>query len=107
MNEIDAMLTAAETDTAEPDNKEAFEIQICNKLTGATEPAPVYPGNTLGQIAEGYGSLIGIKAANKKLIFYNESVTPKRSTSDQSITVQQFSLTAGSTLGISDEGSVA
>lgn len=107
MNEVDAMLTAAETDTPEADNKEAFEIQLCNKLTGLKESVPVYGSNTLGQIAEGYGSLIGIKTANKKLIFYNESATPKRSTSDQAVTVRQFGLTAGNTLSISDEGSVA
>ena len=108
MNEIDAMLQNKDAETnGAANNKEAYEIKICHKITGAKEVVPVYGTNTLGQVVQGYGELIGLKSENNKFLFYNEKATPKRSTSDQNVTVAEFDIGPGDTLGISDEGSVA
>ena len=107
MNEIDTMLNNKDAQTAPANDKEAFEIKICNKITGAKEVVPVYGSNTLGQVVQGYGQLIGLKSENNKFLFYNEKATPKRSTSDQNVTIAEFGIGAGDLLGISDEGSVA
>lgn len=107
MNEIDTMLNNKDAQNAPANDKEAFEIKICNKITGAKEVVPVYGSNTLGQVVQGYGQLIGLKSENNKFLFYNEKATPKRSTSDQNVTIAEFGIGAGDLLGISDEGSVA
>lgn len=104
MNEIDAMLHKKGAEANEP---AVFEIKICHKITGAKDTVPVYGTNTLGQVVQGYGELIGLKSENKKFLFYNEQSKPKRSTSDQNVTIAEFGIGAGDTLGISDEGSVA
>lgn len=104
MNEIDAMLHKKGADTNEP---AVIEIKICHKITGAKDTVPVYGTNTLGQVVQGYGELIGLKSENNKFLFYNEQSKPKRSTSDQNVTIAEFGIGAGDTLGISDEGSVA
>ena len=105
MNEVDAMLQ--ENPAPATDDKEAFYIRIQNKVTGITKPFPVYATNTLGQILHGYGEDIGLKPQDKKYYFYNEQVTPKRSTSNQKTTIAEFAIGPDDTLGISDEGSVA
>ncbi|MBR3974212.1 MAG: hypothetical protein IKJ99_09735 [Oscillospiraceae bacterium] len=107
MSEIETMLQNKAAETVAANDKEAFEIKICHKITGATEAVPVYGSNTLGQVVQGYGTLIGLKAENNKFLFYNEQATPKRSTSDQNVTIAEFGIGPGDKLGISDEGSVA
>lgn len=107
MNEIDIMLNKKEAEAATVNPTEAFEIRIYHKLTTASESVPVFGSNTLGQVVQGYGHLIGLKSENNKFWFYNENTTPKRSVSDQSMTIEEFGLKPGDTLGISDEGSVA
>lgn len=107
MSEIDAMLRKKDAEAGTVTEKDAFEIKICHKITGAKEVVPVYGSNTLGQVVQGYGELIGLKSENNKFLFYNENTTPKRSTSDQSVTIAEFGIAPGNTLGISDEGSVA
>lgn len=108
MSEIDAMLQNKDAETnGAANDKEAYEIKICHKITGAKEVVPVYGTNTLGQVVQGYGELIGLKSENNKFLFYNEKSTPKRSTSDQNVTVAEFGIGPNDTLGISDEGSVA
>lgn len=107
MSEIDAMLQKKDAETGAANDKEAFEIKICHKITNAKEVVPVYGSNTLGQVVQGYGELIGLKSENNKFLFYNEKTTPKRSTSDQTVTIAEFGIGPGDTLGISDEGSVA
>lgn len=107
MNEVDAMLQKKAEEISTANDKEAYEIKICHKITGAKETVLVCGANTLGQIVQGYGELIGLKSENNKFLFYNEKVTPKRSTSDQSVTIAEFGIGPGDTLGISDEGSVA
>lgn len=107
MSEIDAMLQKKAAEASAASDKEVFEIKICHKITGAKEVVPVYGSNTLGQVVQGYGELIGLKSENNKFLFYNEKATPKRSTSDQNVTIAEFGIGPGDTLGISDEGSVA
>lgn len=107
MSEIDAMLQKKAAETSAANDKEAFEIKICHKITGAKDTVPVYGSNTLGQVVQGYGELIGLKSENNKFLFYNEKAMPKRSTSDQNVTIAEFGIGPGDTLGISDEGSVA
>lgn len=106
MNEIDEMLQK-KAEAGMANDKEAFDIKILHKITNAQDTVPVYGTNTLGQVVQGYGGLIGLKSENNKFLFYNEQVTPKRSTSDQKVTIAEFGIGPGDTLGISDEGSVA
>ncbi len=107
MSEIDAMLQKKDGEAIPANDKEAYEIKICNKITGAKEVVTVYGANTLGQVVQGYGQLIGLKSENGKFLFYNEKATPKKSTSDQSVTIAAFEIGPGDTLGISSEGTVA
>lgn len=107
MNEVDAMLQKKAAEARTVDDKQVFEIRIYHKITSAAEVVPVYGSNTLGQVAQGYGELIGLKAENNKFLFYNEKTTPKRSTSDQTTTIAEFGIGPGDTLGISDECQVA
>ena len=107
MNEIDAMLQKKAAETDATNDKDAFDIKIYHKITEESRMVPVYSSNTLGQVVQGYGHLIGLKAENGKFLFYNENVKPKRSTSTQSTTIADFGIGPGDTLGISDEGSVA
>lgn len=105
MNEIDAMLQN-KTDPV-PQESEAYEITIQHMLTNSKSLVPVYASNTLGQIALGYGDLIGLKTEKNMFKFYNMQSTPMRSISDMTKPLSQFGIGPGDTLGISDDGRVA
>lgn len=84
----------------------AFEIDLLNKVTGATYPqAAVYPTNTLGQVLKEYAVDIGVKPDECKVQFENKRTGD--STSDTNETVAGLGLQEGDVLAISDDGHVA
>ena len=96
-NPIDAALAAAESE---------FEIDLMNKVTGATYPkAIVRGGNTMEQILKEYAADIGVNPSDSKVIFENKRTG--RSTNALDETVAGLGLEEGDILAISDNATVA
>lgn len=106
MNEIDEMLKNKDAADSTEQTAEAYEIKLVHMVTELKDTVSVYGHYTLGQVAELYGSQIGLHPGNK-LWFYNLQAYPKTNTPDQSLTVAEFGVGPGDSLGISDECSVA
>ena len=84
----------------------AFEIDLINKVSGATLPGvPVLSKNTLGQILQEYAADIGVNPNDSKIIFVNKRTGS--STSDINETVASFDLREGDVLAVSDNAGVA
>lgn len=94
---IDGALAASE---------ETFEIDLLNKVTGATyAQAAVYGTNTLGQVLQEYAVDIGVNPHDSKILFENKRTGA--STSDTNETVEGLGLQEGDVLAISDNAGVA
>ena len=95
-NSIDNALDAME---------KAFEIDLCNMVSGTTYArAAVYGSNTLVQVLEEYAMDIGVDTS-KKPLFMNKRTGQSISESDA--TVESLGLQEGDVLAISDAGVVA
>ena len=93
-------------DSALADSERTFEIDLLNKVTGTNYPkASVYGTNTLGQVAQEYGTDIGINPDDSKILFENKRTGA--STSDMGETIAGLGLQAGDVLAISDNAGVA
>lgn len=86
----------------ENDYGESFQLKLKNGLSEAENVMPVYPANTLGQIAEKCPKLIGTKKHAKRYNF--EHGRTHRTESDTELTVSEFGLRAGDTLVVYDDG---
>ena len=94
---IDSALEAAE--------KEIL-IDIVHPGSGAMyAKAPVFAGNTLGQVVKEYGPEVGVNPDDPKLIFVNKRT--EQSTSDLETTVSELGLQDGDVLCINDDAKVA
>lgn len=83
-----------------------FEIDLLNKVTGATYPqAAVLGANTLGQVLKAYADDIGINPNDSKVLFENKRTGD--STSDSTETINGLNLRNGDVLAISDNAGVA
>ena len=110
MNDMNDILSQREAeatqDTAAAFGQDApFQIYMQNKVTQEKHSIFVLGDNTMGQILEAYGSKIGIKAGNKKILFFNKRTGQQSNGLDT--TVRQIGLCAEDTLQITDDGSVA
>lgn len=87
-------------------NKNEINIDLTNKISGATVPkVPVYGKNTLGQVLQEYAADIGVNPKDSKIIFENKRTG--KSTSDTNETVEGFDLREGDVLAIGDNAGVA
>lgn len=110
MNDMNDILSQREAeatqDTAAAFGQDVpFQIYMQNKVTQEKHSIFVLGDNTMGQILEGYGSKIGIKAGNKKVLFFNKRTGQQSNGLDT--TVRQIGLCAEDILQITDDGSVA
>ena len=82
-----------------------FEIDLYNKVSGATYPrAAVYGANTLGQVLAEYAEDLGI-VKDHKILFENKMTG--QSTSDLNETVEGLNLQPGDVLAFNDDAPVA
>ena len=87
-------------------SEEAFEIDLLNKITGATYlQAAVYGANTLIQVLQEYAIDIGINPFDHKILFENKRT--RVCTSDKNETVEGLDLQKGDVLAIMDNAGVA
>ena len=83
-----------------------IEIDLLNKVTGATYPqVGVYGTNTLGQVLKTYAEDIGVNPNDSKILFENKRTGV--STSDTNETIEGLDLQEGDVLAISDNAGVA
>ena len=83
-----------------------FEIDLVNKLTGATyADAPVTAENTLEQILQQYAADIGINLRASNIQFVNKRTGQE--TSFLECTVKELGLKAGDVMAVCDDGKVA
>lgn len=94
------------TNEAVNNDKKEINIDLTNKISGATVPkVPVYGKNTLGQVLQEYAADIGVNPKDSKIIFENKRTG--RSTSDTKETVEGFDLCEGDVLAVEDNAGVA
>ena len=87
-------------------DEDAFDIDITHPGSGAMyAKAPVFAGNTLGQVVKEYGPEVGVNPDDPKLIFVNKRT--EQSTSDLETTVSELGLQDGDVLCINDDAKVA
>lgn len=86
--------------------EDAIEIDLVNKLTGATYAnAPVLATNTMEQVLQEYAADIGINPRDSKILFENKRTGQE--TSDKNATVEAMGLKTGDVLAIADNAGVA
>ncbi len=93
-------------DTALEAAEKVFEIDVKNKVTGATyNHVSVVGRMTLGDVLTDYAAEIGVNPDDSKIIFTNKRTGA--STSDFNETVEGLGLEEGDVLAISDNAGVA
>lgn len=108
MTNINEMLNMVEAEIQEESTLiygMQFDLKICNKASGAKDTMSVYSKNELGQVCVACEDLIGINPNSSTFVF--ENARTQKSTSDKSMTLEDFDIKKGDTLIISDDGKVA
>lgn len=102
----DGDVLAVSDDGTVAGDEEAFEIDLVNKVTGATYArAAVYGTNTLGQVLQEYADDIGVNPNDSKILFENKRTGA--STADTSETIAGLGLRGEDVLAVSDNAGVA
>lgn len=107
LDEVENTTSETEAVKADPTNKPKADLTIVvkNAVTGQKTTMPVYLNNQLAQIATGCKSKIGINPSSSSYIYEHEGTG--KSTTDGSLTVEEFGLKEHDVLSISDDGKVA